>query len=903
MKRFQGKWVLVAGGLRKPCGIPDAGMSARARGHEQGTPDRTSSRRFLGALLLTLATTCVQNATAADLRDSSYAQDRRALESARYLHDIEGDTTGARQILDRLKASRHASIRAQTLYLRAGFLEEYGDKREAARLYREALEQDGLAPVQKQRLVARLLALNPESVRPFREAGRTRGLPVRVFETHTNSGSDYVLLEDAPAGNRLLRQDPRGLLVPMPVALGTDEEVLDATADRILTRIAGRQRITIRRAPSFESETVLERYLVDEAALLTGARGAAEFLLLGSQSGSYSVRHQRGANLLFSHPLPGPGCTWHSSTPRARQGVIYCPDRGVYRADFGRRSLSPVALTGEPPLAVHLVGDYLALRYADRVEFRRGPAFDTFLWGFPAGLQDPVALGRSHVFIAATDGPLRAFALRTGQLDWQREDGASVLLPHEGELFVLTHARVLLSLDDRGRQLYSYEPGWDGEDPMLLPTREWMVVQNADGRRVRLNRELLRLTGGARDHLLRGERESLSRGDTRGALRELDAVLALEPGNGTAWREKARLLATTGASRASQTRAWTQAARSQSAAPWSTDPAFTNLANGLGASWVWKRQSGPRFFPVLTGSRRYSFYVETDNQTLVVLETRTGTLKGTFRFPETLDLKVAGWLGGGDTLIVSSASRLYLLAPSQGSAILAQMTLRSPVCHALLLPQGLLFSDWNGNVQLLNLVTRETVWESRLGRGGTLLGHATGSESVDAFEIEGGWHRLNLEDGSAIGAARMPPGTITEVHAGREFAYAGYNEGLVVAVEKSRSAVAWQRDMGEQIFSLAGRGDQMLLVGTASKRVLNIHGRTGLTQSQAQVPSHLFNRPLLLGETYWVGTSEPALEKRSLTHEVLLKFPLPDMPGTPSQAGSGVSVSTQDNFILVFPAR
>src|SRR5690606_34370170 len=94
-------------------------------------------------------------------RDTAYVQQRRALEAARYLHDIEGDTGRARQILERLADSRYPAIRAQTLYLRAGFLEEAGNRRDAARLYREALDHDGLEPAQKQRLVARLLALHP----------------------------------------------------------------------------------------------------------------------------------------------------------------------------------------------------------------------------------------------------------------------------------------------------------------------------------------------------------------------------------------------------------------------------------------------------------------------------------------------------------------------------------------------------------------------------------------------------------------------------------------------------------------------------------------------------------------------------------------------------------------------
>lgn len=860
-------------------------------------------RMALAALALAIACSSFAHG-AGDARDTAYVQQRRALETARYLHDIEGDAARAQRILERLADSRFPSIRAQTLYVRAGILEEAGERAQAARLYREALEGEGLEPTQKQRLVVRLMALNPQSVRPFREAGRMRGLPARVFPSEGAAGTHYVLVEEPPEaaraqGPRLLHQDARGQLRALPVTLGPDEEVLDATHDRILSRTANRQRVLLRRAPSFKPEPVLERFSAEEGHIFTGNGEATEFLVIGPQS----ARVLRDAAPLSSFPLPGGGCGWHPAAPRARQGVIFCPDQGLYRADFSRRTLAPIALSGEPPLAVQHAGDYLALRYADRVEFRRGPAFDTFGWGFPSGMQDALAMGGGSAFLAAADGPLRAFVLRTGQLDWQREDGVAALRAHGGDLFVLTHARTLQALDARGRLLYGYEAGWDGEEPLLLPTRDWVVVQNADGRRVKLSRELLRLTGGARDHLLRGERESLRRGDAQGALREVDALLALEPGNGTAWREKARLLAATGAPRAEQTRAFTQAARSQGAAPWSSDPVFAGLASRLGASWVWKRQAGPRFFPMLTAGRQHAFYIENDNQTLVMLDIRTGALKGSLRFPEPLDLKITTWIGGGDTLLVSSPGRLYLMAPGRGNGILSQIPLRSPVCHAVAVPQGLLLSDWNGNVQLLDLHAREPVWETRLGRGGLLLAHAAGNAALDVFEIEGGWHRVRLSDGTPLKAARMPPGTITEVHAGRDFAYAGYNEGLLVAVNAEAATVAWQRDMGEQVFSLAGRGDQFLLVGTASKRMLNIQARNGVVLHQAYVPSHLFNRPLLTSDGYWVGTGEPALEKRSLTHEVLHKYPLTDMPGTPARAGNGIAVSTQDNFILVFPAR
>jgi hypothetical protein len=108
--------------------------------------------------------------------------------------------------------------------------------------------------------------------------------------------------------------------------------------------------------------------------------------------------------------------------------------------------------------------------------------------------------------------------------------------------------------------------------------------------------------------------------------------------------------------------------------------------------------------------------------------------------------------------------------------------------------------------------------------------------------------------------------------------------------------------MGEQIFNMAGKGDA-LLIGTASKRLLSIQGATGNIMAQTRLPTYLFNRPLMVEDGYWVGTTEPALEKRSLNHVLLEKLPLTDMPGTPSLVGNGIAISTLDRFILRFPER
>src|SRR5690606_13366715 len=91
---------------------------------------------------------------------------------------------------------------------------------------------------QRRRLVARLLALQPSSVRPFLDAGSTGGLPAGIHAHPGPDGTEYVLelRDEARTVPRLLWQDARGLLSPLRAALLPGEDVLDAAPDRVLTR-------------------------------------------------------------------------------------------------------------------------------------------------------------------------------------------------------------------------------------------------------------------------------------------------------------------------------------------------------------------------------------------------------------------------------------------------------------------------------------------------------------------------------------------------------------------------------------------------------------------------------------------------------------------------------------------
>src|SRR5690606_867574 len=109
-----------------------------------------------------------------------------------------------------------------------------------------ALESGRLDPPQERRLIARLLSLEPSAVRPFRAAGRMRGLPARALP----AGDAYVLAEEPVAAgrsSRLYLQKADGLLEPLQAAVPHDLTPAGIPAAGPRLRRRGRAREVLRR--------------------------------------------------------------------------------------------------------------------------------------------------------------------------------------------------------------------------------------------------------------------------------------------------------------------------------------------------------------------------------------------------------------------------------------------------------------------------------------------------------------------------------------------------------------------------------------------------------------------------------------------------------------------------------
>jgi len=838
-------------------------------------------------------------------RDLGYNSEQLEIEAARHLFRIEGNPEAASKRLQALLAGSHnEEILTQARFLLGRILDQAGAMGPAAEAYRAALNGRGLQAPEKLWLFKRLLAMDPSSVRPAVMDASAESGPSHIFPALRGKRTVYALEFRGPPDGQWERakelgwQDENADYHPFDLRLTGREEVLDADPERVLVLNQESRRVAL--LPLGEDSSGKPRAEVaagpriDAGALLAGETDA--FLLVGSGS----LRVFRAGKLAWETPLEQEGCVWTAAPDRTPRGILQCADNQIYLADFRKKSLKPLPGISDKALQVAWQGEYLAVRYIDRFEVRKAPGFETVKWAMPGLLQEKLVLGGDRAYLVTAKGQIKAYDLPTGHLDWQREAQASQLAVFGDDLFATTFAQSVAAFDSRGEPQWSYEFGWDHE-PALLPNEEWLALHFPDGRRIKLNLGLLRVTGNANGFKFMDFRAREAEKDWKGALGALSQVLTLEPGNGEAWRLRADALRQTGAPRVQQTQAWIEAARSQATPSWSNGTVLKALSGNLGANWVWKRQYGPKFYPNLIPHKELSFYLENDNQTLVLLNHETGELFNSFRFSEELDMKVALWKN--DTLCVSSPSRIYLLSPSSGSGGLGQIPLKNPVCQAQALAGGIVYSDWYGGLSFMGLPDRTLRWERQLGQSGLYLGKSRTADYLDVVDLEGHYFAVQPASGKVLWQARLPAGTITETFSNKDFIYAGYSQGTLVAIDRNKQAVAWSVDFGEQIFSLSGNRDNTLVVTTASKKLACVQAQTGAILSEVRIQSYLFNRPTVFDHGYWIGTTEPALEKRNFNHELILKYKLPDLPGSPILFGNSVFIGTLDNFILGFPSQ
>lgn len=820
--------------------------------------------------------------------------DRQAVELARYLLRIEADTGQAWRVLQGvLRNGQDPVSQAQAQALVGEIQSARGENSIAANHMRQALESGSLPRRERTGLLRKLLRLDPQAVQSLQALPTAPG-PVNAAHALRWNPRQAFLLEipaDARDLSPLWLQDSLGNLQATLIALTPAQTFLDAAGPHVLIYDSEKRALIVL---DFAGRPVKE-YSVPvkpEAALLLNAQGNAMTWLEGSRLHFFRQDRERSELLVEG------SCSLHAESENKESAMLLCSDQALYRADFGTGQVKSMGRLAERPLALMLQGDCLLLQYADHLEVRRGPRFDAFSWGFPCQLQDRLVLGKSSVYLIDPKGGLNAFDLRTGQSVWRRNLMAQDILPIGDEILVTTFARTLEAIDAQGRTLWTYAYGWVN-DPVLLPGDRRVTLHYGDGHRLRIDLEVAKAAERPGDLLLRGLM-SQAGATPQQMLGRLENLLSLEPGLGDAWRQRYLLDRQLNAPPKQITQDLVQAARSSLVPAWSNHPLLKTLATQMDAAWLFKREYGPKYYPTLVPGHDLAFYLESDNQTLVILDPARGTLVNSYRFAEELDLKAALWQK--DTLCVSSSSRLYLVSPWRQSGLLAQIPLHSPLCQAISTPQGLVLSDWQGNLRLMRLSTGEVLWEKSLGRGGLLLSKPNSGDIIDVVDLDGRYFAIDAPTGKTLGQLDLPEGTPFELQSLGQSAAIAMAQGRLIGVGRQNPRLLWQRDLGEQIFSLSGNRMETMVVTTASKRVLCLRALDGGVLSDQHLSAYLFNRPLVLADAFWLGTTDPALEQHGFRGEKRNSHLLTDLPGSPVAFRHLILIGTLDHLLTAFPA-
>jgi hypothetical protein len=825
---------------------------------------------------------------------------KQSVEWAYYLLRIEADTALAEHVLQEMlhRGGESSSIdvdpvaRARAQCLVGEIKAARGDKASAIAHFKQALADTRLPKGERAQVIRKVMRIDPTSITSLDSLPPTPGKVMAV--QHLRMSQDHeALIEIAEAktnGRRLLTHDRKGRLHSLSWGLSATETVLDAAGTHVAVYSSETRTLRLRH---LQGQVLFDEAVASkpEAVRILNARGNAMAWLEGTR-----LRLWRQTAGITESLVEGP-CTMHGEA-EASSALLICGDQSLYRADFTAGQVKTLGRLTEKPLAVQVQGDYLLLQYADHIEVRRGPRFDAFSWGYPCQLQDKVVLGATQAYLVNPRGGLHAFDLRSGQSMWQKSMLAQEVYKWNEGLLVLTMAHTLEALNEKGDLKFTYSIGWEG-NPLLHLGEEQITLHFADSRRVRIDREGAKAAKRPGALLLEN---ILAQGGitSEEKLSRLQKLLQLEPGNGDAWRHRYALDKQADANPKQLAFDLIQAARSPAIPAWSHHPVLRAMAGQIGAAWAFKREYGPKFYPTLVTGRDLAFYLESDNQTLVILDPVQGDLVNSYRFAEDLDFKAAFWRN--DTLGISSATRLYLVSPWRRSGLLAQHTLPSPICQAISLPQGILLSDWQGHLRLMNPTTGAFVWERKLSSGGLLLGRPPSGppETVDVTDLEGRYFSVQISSGKVMAQVEITDGLPVEAKSLPQGTAIALAQGKVLLIGRQQNAVLWRRDVHEQIFSLSGNRHETLVLTTANKRVICLRALDGGVISDQHLAAYLFNRPLVLNNSYWIGTTEPSLEQRNFKGERLKSHALTDLPGSPALFRDQLLLGTLDHLILAF---
>jgi outer membrane protein assembly factor BamB len=769
-------------------------------------------------------------------------EEHQILENIRYTYDIEGDLKTS---IAKLKALIQRSTNPNILSKANFFLGKIYDRDlstdSAVAFYEKALNQPGLSKGKLAYLYERLANLKPELVESVSLKTGSISRIDRTFSYLANGNREYVLQvhyhEKNPTDfhRQFARLDAKGKLERITIQLEKYERLYDISSDFY---IAGKESELRIASLSGDQEYTID-FKDDLIASHILASKTQEFVVHYSNHLDYFKQ----GSFKRTIPIEDSKCEWHPVKQSMHSGIMHCNDSLLYLIDVATGSLKEL-----PPLPgiayfVEAGKNTAVIQFFDHFEVRSGKLFSKTLWTGSSSLADKIYLTKSYLYTLDGKGMVSCYNLTSGRKRWQKEFEAKMLFPTDKEIYLITHYHSCLGVGADGDINWTYEFGRDAEiSPFLLNGH--MVLFYKNGRRIDLNLDFMKIFNKTSNTKLRNLIDNPTLLEAKSGLKYAENVLRLAPGNGLAWHYKYLCLKQINYSPSSILKALRHAAHSRHTPAWEFSPILNALNSVLNSQWIWKRAYGQKYFPTLVPEKKRLLYIENNNQTLVVLGSSAGKLLESVHIPEQLDSKICMWLE--DNIIVSSPKNLYLVPSDKGSSSTKSFALAKPVCSSIIYDNMLILSDWFGNLRSIQIpqgFKNGFSWSKQVSKNGLLINQPPEQTYLDITDIQGSYFAINPLDGRELFHTVLPQGIITDVYSQIDRIFMGYDNGLLISLDKKSRKIIWSKNLPDQIFSLDGDGKNMLVLTTSAREVFCIDAGSGKTYNKSVINTSVVNKP------------------------------------------------------------
>ncbi len=815
------------------------------------------------------------------------------LEEIRFQHDILGERIRAiRELYYFIRKGNSKKVRAKAYFYLGSIYDQIHALDSASHYYRQALKESYLLKPETEWLYRRLAKINPELVEALT---LKRGKITRVYKTFPYQKKDkteFILQVNSKRkslfNKRFVHINAKGNVKEFNLPLTEKERVNDIKNGEMLIHGKNYLKVISNKFP-LEIELDSRQPLLKAHFLPTDQKG---FILQYPQK----IEYYREGQLKHILEFQGNECHW---TPDQNKplGTILCKTGRSYRINLETGEIKPWKTLSPKPYSIYVNHQKAMIQYQNHFEIRSTKNLDKVMWKGNSKLSDKISLNPSALYILDNKGVVKSLQLSTGQINWEHELNAKQLFAADEELYIISHAHACLGLSLDGTKNWTYEYGWDSQVTPLLGSG-YLLLLYQNGNRIHINLDLIQISKSSNTNKIKKLLTTRDKMDWRTQLRYANNILQLEPGNGMAWNYKYLCLKMLKAPYQKQFYALTQAARSLYSPSWKNSPPLQLLNQAIGSNWIWKRSYGQKYYPNLIVGKNTILYLENNNQTLMLIDAQTGLLKRSIHIPEELDSKIIHWVN--DKIIASSADKLYLIPTNDNTANTETRPLTTAICNSLIVGEFLYLSDWQGNLSKIDLnkgLKEGFQWKRNISKHGLLLSHIKGNSTIDVVDMQGKYFVLSKDNGQQTNKMILPEGTITDIFAQNNFLYVGYDDGQLYSVNKKTMKIAWHQSFSSQIFSLGGN-NKHIVITTSSKKLFSLNRLTGKIISQININTSLINKPILTKDGYWLGTNQPALEKRDFNHRLLKRYPLTGIPGNPVLNPSSLFLSTLDGFIF-----